>query len=71
VASLDSGLNCRECTWSDFVARPVPTPWACDFLTVQSLTLAGFVACTSAYLIHVGTGRAFAAGITANPDAVW
>jgi putative transposase len=70
-AGLDPGPKRGEGTWHDFVTRHASTLWACDFLTVRSLTLTGFVDLHLLFFIHVGTRRAFTAGITAKPDSAW
>jgi putative transposase len=70
-AGVDPGPKRGEGTWHDFVTRHAATLWACDFLTVRSLTLTGFVDLYLCFFIHVGTRRAFTAGITANPNSAW
>jgi putative transposase len=70
-AGLDPGPKRGEGTWSDFVARHAATLWACDFLTVRSLTIRGCVDLFVLFFVHIGSRRAFVAGVTANPDAAW
>lgn len=70
-AGFDPGPKRGEGTWSDFLARHAATLWACDFLSVRSLTAAGFVDLFVLFFIHIGSRRAFVSGITAHPDAKW
>ena len=58
-------------TWDEFVKRHAETLWACDFLSVRSATLAGFVDLYLLFFIHVGSRRVFLAGTTANPTRAW
>jgi putative transposase len=70
-AGLDPGPKRGAGTWSDFVARHASTLWACDFLSVRSATLKGFVDLYVLFFIHVGSRRVFVSGVTANPDSAW
>jgi putative transposase len=70
-AGLDPGPKRGEGTWSDFVQRHTSTLWACDFLSVRSLTTRGFVELFALVFIHYESRRAFVAGVTANPDGHW
>jgi putative transposase len=58
-------------SWDEFVKRHAATLWACDFLSVRSVTLAGFVDLYLLFFIHVGTRRVIVSGVTAHPDAAW
>lgn len=70
-AGFDPGPNRGEGTWSDFVQRHASTLWACDFLAVRSVTLRRFVDLYVLFFIHIGSRRAFVAGISANPTHGW
>jgi putative transposase len=70
-AGLDPGLKRGEGTWDEFVKRHASTLWACDFLSVRSATLAGFVDLFVLFFIHVGTRRVIVSAVTANPDSAW
>src|SRR5262249_10209749 len=70
-AGLDPGPKRGEGSWSDFVRRHAATLWACDFLTVRSVTLTGCVDLFVLFFIHVGTRRVVVSGVTANPDPAW
>jgi putative transposase len=70
-AGLDPGPKRGAGTWDEFVRRHASTLWACDFLSVRSATLKGFVDQFVLFFIHVGTRRVVASGVTANPDAAW
>ncbi|MBA4182279.1 MAG: integrase, partial [Anaerolinea sp.] len=51
--------------------RHAATLWACDFLSVRTLTAAGFVDLYLLAFIHVGTRRVVISAPTANPDSAW
>jgi putative transposase len=70
-AGLDPGPKRSAGTWDEFVRRHASTLWACDFLSVRSATLRGFVDLFLIFFLHVGTRRVIASGVTANPDAAW
>ncbi|MBA4192722.1 MAG: integrase, partial [Planctomycetaceae bacterium] len=70
-AGLDPGPKRGKGTWDEFVRRHASTLWACDFLSVKSATLTGFVDLYLLFFIHVGSRRAFVAGITTNPTGEW
>jgi putative transposase len=70
-AGLDPGPKRGVGTWDEFVKRHAATLWACDFLSVRSLTLTGYVELFALFFIHVGSRRAIVSGVTANPDAAW
>jgi putative transposase len=70
-AGLDPGPKRGPGTWDDFVRRHASTLWACDFLSVRSATLTGFVDLHILFFIHVGSRRVFVSGVTPNPDATW
>ena len=70
-AGLDPGPKRGKGTWDEFVKRHASTLWACDFLTAKSATLTGFVDLHLLFFIHVGSRRAFVAGITPNPTGEW
>jgi putative transposase len=70
-AGFDPGPKRGEGTWQEFVARHAATLWACDFLSVKSATLHGFVDLYILFFIHIGTRRVFVSGITASPNAAW
>ena len=70
-AGLDPGPKRGAGTWSDFVQRHAATLWACDFLSVRSATLRGFVDLYVLFFIHVGSRRVFASGVSANSDSAW
>lgn len=70
-AGLDPGPKRGEGTWDEFLKRHAATLWACDFLSMKSLTSKGFVDLYILFYIHLGTRRAFTAGVTANPDSAW
>ncbi len=70
-AGFDPGPKRGEGTWDEFVNRHASTLWACDFLSVRSVTLAGFVDLYLLFFIHVGTRRVIVSGVTANPNSVW
>jgi putative transposase len=53
------------------VAGHAATLWACDFLSVRSATLRGFVDLYVLFFIHIGSRRVFVSGVTAQPDAAW
>jgi putative transposase len=70
-AGFDPGPKRGEGTWSDFVQRHAKTLWACDFLTVRSATIRGFVDLYVLFFVHIGSRRAFVAGVSANPTHEW
>jgi putative transposase len=70
-AGLDPGPKRGAGTWSDFVRRHAATLWACDFLSVRSATLKGFVDLYVLFFIHIGSRRVFVSGVSAEPCAVW
>jgi putative transposase len=70
-AGLDRSRERAVGTWDTFVRRHAATLWAGDFLTVRTATLGGFVDLYVLFFIHVGTRRAFVAGIAANPSSSW
>ncbi|MBA4192283.1 MAG: integrase, partial [Planctomycetaceae bacterium] len=70
-AGLDPGPKRGKGTWDEFVRRHASTLWACDFLSVKTATLTGFVDLYLLFFIHVGSRRAFVAGITPNPTGEW
>ncbi len=70
-AGLDPSPERKRGTWADFVNRHAAALWACDFLGVKTWTAAGLVDVYLLVFVHVGTRRAFVAGITARPDAAW
>jgi putative transposase len=70
-AGLDPGPKRGPGTWGDFVKCHAATLWACDFLSVRSATLRGFVDLYVLFFIHVGTRRVIVSGVAANPDAAW
>jgi putative transposase len=53
------------------VRRHAATLWECDFLSVRSATLRGFVDLYVLFFIHIGSRRVFVSGVTANPDSAW
>jgi putative transposase len=69
--SLDPGPKRGKGTWDEFVKRHASTLWACDFLSVRSVTLAGFIDLFVLFFIHVGTRRVIVSGVTANPGSAW
>jgi putative transposase len=70
-AGLDPGPKRGTGTWDEFVKRHASTLWACDFLSVRSVTLKGFVDLYLLFFIHVGTRRVIVSGVSAHPDAAW
>ncbi|VTU02510.1 Integrase catalytic region OS=Rhodopirellula sallentina SM41 GN=RSSM_03231 PE=4 SV=1 [Gemmataceae bacterium] len=70
-AGLDPSPERVLGTWDTFVRRHAVTLWASDFLTVRTTTLGGLVDLYLLCFIHVGTRRAFVAGISANPTRWW
>ena len=70
-AGLDPGPKRGKGTRDEFVKRHAYTLWACDFLSVKSITLKGFVDLYLLFFIHVGTRRVIVSGVSAHPDAAW
>jgi putative transposase len=70
-AELDPGPKRGEGTWSEFVKRHAATLWASDFVSVRTLTTAGFVDLYLIFFIHVGSRRVIASAPTASPDSAW
>jgi len=70
-AGLDPGPKRGEGTCSDFVQRLAATLWACDFLSVRSLTTRGFVDLYVLFFIHIGSRRVFVSGVSVKPDHNW
>ncbi|MDB5309424.1 MAG: Integrase core domain protein, partial [Gemmataceae bacterium] len=70
-AGLDPGPKRGSGSWDEFLKRHAATLWACDFLSVKSATLTGFVDLYVLFFIHLGTRRVIVSGPTANPDAQW
>jgi putative transposase len=68
---LDPGPKRGEGSWSEFVQRHAATLWAADFVSVRTLTMAGFVDLYLLFFIHVGSRRVIVSNPTANPDAAW
>jgi putative transposase len=70
-AGLDPGPKRGKGTWDDFITRHATTLWACDFLSVRSVTLTGCVDLFALFFIHLQTRRVIVTGVTANPDSAW
>jgi len=70
-AGLDPGPKRGKGTWDEFIKIHASTLWACDFLTVKTATLTGFVDLYLLFFIHVGSRRAFIVGTTPNPTGEW
>jgi hypothetical protein len=70
-AGLDPSTERAVGTWEAFERRHAATLWASDFLTVWTATLDGFAALYLLFLTHVGTRRAFVAGISAHTTRSW
>jgi putative transposase len=70
-AGLDPGPKRGEGSWDEFVKRHAATLWAADFLSVRTITAAGFVELYLLLFIHVGSRRVVVSAPTANPDSVW
>jgi putative transposase len=70
-AGLDPGPKRGTGTWDEFLRIHASTLWACDFLSVKSATLTGFVDVFVLFFIHVGSRRAFIAGTSTNPTGEW
>jgi len=70
-AGLDPGPKRGQGTWSEFVARHAATLWAADFLSVRTLTAAGFVDLYLLAFIHLGSRKVIVSAPTANPDSQW
>jgi putative transposase len=68
-AGLDPGPKRGEGTWDDFVKRHAATLWAADFLTVRTLTAAGFVDLFLLTCIHIGSRKVVVSAPTSNPDS--
>jgi hypothetical protein len=70
-AGIDPGPKRGEGSWDEFVKRHAATLWACDFLSVRSVTMGGIVELYLLFFVHVGSRRAVVSSPTANPDAAW
>jgi putative transposase len=70
-AELDPGPKRGEGTWDEFIKRHTSTLWASDFISVRTLTTAGFVDLYLLFFIHIGSRRMIASTPTANPDSAW
>jgi putative transposase len=68
---IDPGPKRGEGSWDEFVKRHAATLWACDFVSVRTLTTAGFVDLYLLFFIHIGSRRVIVSNPTANPDAAW
>jgi putative transposase len=66
---LDPGPKRGEGTWTDFVTRHAATLWASDFVSVRTLTAAGFVDLYLLFFLHVGSRKVIVSAPTANPDS--
>jgi putative transposase len=66
---LDPGPKRGAGTWDEFVKRHAATLWACDFLSVRSVTMGGIVELYLLFFLHVGSRRVIVSAPTANPDA--
>ncbi|HUQ70055.1 MAG TPA: hypothetical protein VM165_11055 [Planctomycetaceae bacterium] len=69
AAGINPGPKRGEGSWSDFITRYAYTLWAADFLSVKSITAAGFVDLYLLFFIHIGSRRVFISSATANPNA--
>ena len=56
-AGLDPGPKRGEGSWDQFVKRHAATLWASDFVSVRTLTAAGFVDLSILFFIHIGSRR--------------
>jgi putative transposase len=70
-AGLDPGPKRGAGSWDDFVTRHAATLWACDFVSVRTLTMTGVVELYLLFFIHIGSRRVIVSAPTANPDAAW
>jgi putative transposase len=70
-ASIDPRPKRGEGTWSEFIKRHAATLWAADFISVRTLTAAGFVDLHLLFYLHVGTRKVIVSSPTANPDSEW
>src|SRR5262249_49128733 len=68
---LDPGPKRREGTRDESLTRHAAKLWACDFLSVRTRTVTGFVDLYVLFFLHVGTRRVIVSNPTANPDAAW
>jgi putative transposase len=72
---LDNGFDPApkrgEGTWDEFLKQHAATLWQCDFLTIRSLTTAGFRDLFVIVFLHVGTRRVFITPSTLNPNEAW
>ena len=61
----------KKTTWQEFIKRNTAVIAACDFFTVEVLTLRGLVTYYVLFFIHLETRRVEIAGITSHPDQYW
>jgi putative transposase len=68
---LDPGPKRGEGSWDEFVKRHAATLWACDFVSVRTLTITGVVELYLLFFLHIGSRKVIVSAPTANPDAAW
>src|SRR5262245_38446656 len=68
---IDPGPKRGKGTWYDFIKRHKDPLWACDFLSVRSVTLTDCVDLFALFFIHIGTRHVIVPGVAANPDSAW
>ena len=61
----------KKTTWSEFIKPNLAVTAACDFFSVEVLTLRGLVTYYVLFFIHIKTRRVEIAGITRHPDQCW
>ena len=57
--------------WKEFLKTQAAVTAACDFLTVEVLTLRGLLTYYALFFIHLETRRVEVAGVTRHPDQYW
>ena len=68
-AGLDPESKRGTGSWDEFLKMHADTLWQCDFLSVKSLTLTGFVDLYLLAFLQIGTRRAWNSPCTAHPDS--
>jgi putative transposase len=61
----------KTIAWKDFLKRQSAATAACDFFTVEVLTLRGLLTYYVLFFIHLETRRVEIAGLTRHPDQWW
>jgi len=71
AAGFDPNPSRGRSTWDEFIKQHAATLWACDFLSVKSVTHKGLIDLYVLFFIHIDSRQVFVSNATAHPDAQW